>query len=274
MAKVTSATPGTFCWAELCSSDWAVAKPFYTQLFSWQFDDQPISRSADQPIGEDCYYTMLKKHQDDVAAMYQMMPDQVDANITSHWLAYIAVEDVDSKAVAAQTLGAQIIHGPHDVPGAGRMVMISDPGGALVALWQAEEHSGSQRVLEFNVPYWHELTTRDVQASSEFYTQLLGWQAEQMPMGEITYTLFNIDGKPVAGLMPMTDEWGKDTPAHCMIYFAVESCDAMVENTPHLGGQVCVPATDIEGIGRFAVLTDPSGAIFSIMESTSGDIEE
>ena len=87
MVKVTSSPISVFCWAELCSSDWAGGKQFYTQLFDWQFDDQPIA--------EDCYYTMMKKQADDIAAIYQMIPEQKEANIPSHWLGYIAVESVD-----------------------------------------------------------------------------------------------------------------------------------------------------------------------------------
>ncbi|MBQ4846647.1 VOC family protein [Pseudoalteromonas sp. MMG005] len=264
MPKVTSVTNNTFCWAELCSSDWSAAKTFYTELFNWQFDDQPI--------GDDYYYTMLQKDKDDIAAMYQMMQEQVDAQVQSHWLAYIAVENVDVLAVEAQSLGAHIIHGPHDVPGAGRMVMMSDPTGALVALWQAKEHSGYQRKLEFNVPYWHELASKDVAASTSFYTQLLGWEAEIMPMGESQYTLFSVNSEPVAGLMEMTSEWDESITPHWMIYFSVRSCDAMVAQAEQLAGTVCVPPTDIVQVGRFAVLSDPSGAVFSILESTSGDI--
>jgi hypothetical protein len=70
----------------------------------------------------------------------------------------------------------------------------------------------------------------------------------------------------------MTEEW-EGIPPHWMIYFAVADCDVMSEKATSLGGQVCVPPTDIPKIGRFAVITDPQGAVFSIMQSCNGDID-
>ena len=151
---------GIFCWAELCTHNWKDGKAFYTSLFEWGNDDQPI--------GEDEYYTMLQKQGDDIAAMYQMPKEQVDDSTPSYWLTYIAVDDVDICAIKAQKLGAQIIAGPHNVMNAGRMLMLKDPTGAIVALWQGKEHIGCQRPCELGTPYWHEMATRDSEASRPF----------------------------------------------------------------------------------------------------------
>ncbi|MFC0117631.1 VOC family protein [Pseudoalteromonas xiamenensis] len=264
MAIVSSSPVHTFCWAELCSSDWKAAKQFYQILFNWT--------SIDQPIGADCFYTITQKDGVDVAAMYQMMASQQAEQIQSHWLLYIAVNNVDEMAVKATALGAEIIHGPHDVPGAGRMVMLNEPGGAVFALWQGSEHMGTQRKLETNVPYWHELASKNASKSRAFYSALFDWEVQIKPMEGMEYSLFCQHGQPIAGLMEMTEEWG-DIPAHWMVYFAVANTDAMVDNVINLGGEVCVPATDIPEVGRFAVITDPSGAVFSIIQSSMGDVE-
>ena len=73
-------------------------------------------------------------------------------------------------------------------------------------------------------------------------------------------------------MLEMTEEW-EGIPPHRMIYFAVADCDAMSEKAASLGGQVCVPPTDIPNIGRFAVITDPQGAVFSIMQSYNDDVD-
>ncbi|CCQ11241.1 27 kDa antigen Cfp30B [Pseudoalteromonas luteoviolacea B = ATCC 29581] len=264
MAIVKNSPPNTFCWAELCSSDWLKAKAFYLQLFQWT--------SIDQPIGADCYYTITRKESVDVAAMYQMMASQQAEGIPSHWLPYIAVENVDEKTTLASALGAEVIHGPHDVPGAGRMVMLQEPGGAIFALWQGKEHMGTQRKLEYNVPYWHELASRNAQKSRAFYSGLFGWEIQIKPMDNMDYTLFCIDDKPVAGLIEMTQEWG-ELPAHWMIYFAVANTNNVAQQATQLGGTVCVPPTDVPGVGCFSVITDPSGAVFSVLHSSAGDVE-
>lgn len=264
MSVVSEFRPGYFCWIELCSSDWKSAKPFYSQLFDWQI--------LDQPIGEDCYYTMLQKGADDIAAMYQMTAEQQKSGAVSHWLAYVAVTHVDNSVARAVELGAKVLAGPHDVAGAGRMVMLQEPGGAIFALWQEGGHIGTQRQLEANTPYWFELVSKNSQKSRDFYTSLFDWQVETKDMGEMEYTLFKVDDHPVAGMIEMTAEWGEDIPPHWMVYLAVLDCDSKAAHAQKLGGEICVPPTDVPEVGRFCVITDPQGAVFSMLESATDDI--
>ena len=63
----------------------------------------------------------------------------------------------------------------------------------------------------------------------------------------------------------MTEEWG-ELPSHWMTYFSVDDCDARAHKANQLGGKVCVPPTDIPPVGRFSVVTDPQGAVFSIIK--------
>ena len=91
-------------------------------------------------------------------------------------------------------------------------------------------------------------------------------------MEGMNYTLFLVGGQPFAGMLEMTSDWPEDIPAHWMIYFSVESCDTAVNKVASLGGQVCVPATDIPDVGRFSVICDPQGAVFSVIESVIDDV--
>ncbi|RMG61620.1 MAG: VOC family protein, partial [Calditrichaeota bacterium] len=61
------------------------------------------------------------------------------------------------------------------------------------------------------------------------------------------------------------ESWG-DVPSHWLVYFAVEDCDATVKTAQSLGGQVLVSPSDIPGVGRFAILQDPQGAVFAIIK--------
>jgi predicted enzyme related to lactoylglutathione lyase len=112
---------------------------------------------------------------------------------------------------------------------------------------------------------YNELTTRDSDACAKFYAQLFGWQTLQTPMAGTTYTMFRIGERDVGGMIQMTPEWG-EMPSHWMPYIAVEDVDATVQRVSELGGKVCVPPSDIPNIGRFAVITDPGGAVFSIIK--------
>ncbi|MBM3489087.1 MAG: VOC family protein [Alphaproteobacteria bacterium] len=114
---------------------------------------------------------------------------------------------------------------------------------------------------------WNELMTTDVAKSKAFFTKLIGWTTSDMPMpgGQGTYTLMHSAGKPVAGMMAMAGEQWKGVPAHWMAYIAVDDVDAPAGKVPELVGKVCLPPTDIPGVGRFCVISDPSGATVSLM---------
>jgi predicted enzyme related to lactoylglutathione lyase len=73
-----------------------------------------------------------------------------------------------------------------------------------------------------------------------------------------------LDGQSVAGMYPMTDEIPAEIPSHWRVYFMVGDVDAAVARAEELGGSVLYPAMDI-GMGRYAVLADPTGAAFAVM---------
>lgn len=113
---------------------------------------------------------------------------------------------------------------------------------------------------------WYELTTKDSATAQEFYKNLLNWKFEQSPNSEMDYPYIYPNNEPdsVGGVMQMTEEWG-EIPSHWMTYIAVDDVDATCEKVKEMGGNVCVPPTDIP-VGRFSVINDPSGATFSIIK--------
>ena len=114
---------------------------------------------------------------------------------------------------------------------------------------------------------WYELTTKDSAKAQEFYKNLLNWKFEQSPNSEMDYQYMNVNGANEAfgGVMQMNEEWGDEIPSHWMTYITVEDVDATCEKVKEMGGNVCVPPTDIP-VGRFSVINDPSGATFSIIK--------
>ena len=117
---------------------------------------------------------------------------------------------------------------------------------------------------------WNELATRDTEAASAFYCELLGWTAENTDCGGAAYTLFNKDGKPVGGMMTMDDNWPEDTPSYWGSYIAVDDVDATAAKVESCGGKVCCGPSDAGEGGRFAVIADPAGAAFSIYKGGDG----
>lgn len=247
----TKYAQGTPCWIDIGTPDLDAAIEFYSALFGWEVEKGP------EEMG---HYSMARLDGKDVAGMAdQQVPGMVV------WTTYLAVDDVDATTASAVAHGGSVVVEPMTVGDAGRMSLLADPGGAVVAFWQAIDHPGAGVT---NVPgsvCWNELTTRAVQESVEFYQDVLGITVAHTPSDDMDYHQFQIDGRDVGGLMPMVgDMWPAEIPNHWMVYFAVEDADATAARCVELGGQVPVPPTDIPP-GRFAVLNDPQGGHFSIL---------
>jgi uncharacterized protein len=122
---------------------------------------------------------------------------------------------------------------------------------------------------------WYELMTTDPEAAKRFYTDVIGWTAQDWP-GQMPYTVWQADGKGMGGLMGMPDEMrSAGVPPHWMGYVCVSDVDATTARATKLGGSVRVPPTDIPEVGRFAVLGDPQGATIALLapqgEGTGGE---
>ncbi len=124
------------------------------------------------------------------------------------------------------------------------------------------------KAAHHGLPCWYELSSRDTAAAKRFYAALFGWAWADMPMGpDAVYGIASLGSAHIAGLMPAVE----GQPAGWSIYFAVTGCDATVAQAQGLGAQVLVPPTDIPGTGRFAVLVDPQGAGFALLQPLPGD---
>ena len=117
--------------------------------------------------------------------------------------------------------------------------------------------------------YWNELMTHDVEASKTFFTAAIGWSFEAMDMGEMgTYWIARQGDKAVGGVMAMVPDMPPGTPSHWISYLAVDDIDARLGSMVQAGGQVCRPAFDVPGVGRIAIVADPTGAVMGWITPT------
>ena len=257
MQEIVEYKPGTFCWVELATTDGEAAKKFYTQLFGWDFNDNPM--------GPGMIYTMLKLNGKDVGALYSMPEEMTSNGIPPNWLSYVSVDSADESAAKAKSLGATLLKEPFDVSTVGRMAVIQDPTGAVFAIWQAGTHKGAGI---FNVPNtlcWNELATKNATKAGEFYTGLFGWDKNVQQMDQMDYTSFINGDRPAGGMYEPTPEMG-EIPPHWAVYFAVDNADATAARATELGATICVPPMDIPGVGRMAAFKDPQGAAFCVIK--------
>lgn len=118
---------------------------------------------------------------------------------------------------------------------------------------------------------WNKLVTTDQKASGAFFSALFGWSCKEVDAGTFgTYTLFQKDGRDVAGMMdPTSDTPGEGSYWHA--YMAVADVDACADQAATLGGTVVVVPHDVPDVGRVCVIADPTGALAHLMQSVNPD---
>jgi uncharacterized protein len=116
---------------------------------------------------------------------------------------------------------------------------------------------------------WVELGTSNSEAAKSFYTELLGWDFIDVPMGpEGVYTMLKLGDKDVAGLYQlMPDMVAQGTPPHWLSYVSVASADETAAKAKEAGATLLKEPLDVSTIGRMAVIQDPTGAVFALWQA-------
>lgn len=111
---------------------------------------------------------------------------------------------------------------------------------------------------------WYELMTSDTKAAGKFYSDVVGWSTQEIPGGGHDYTTFNIGDVGIAGML--------NIPGHTawVGYISVDDVDAHIEKIVEAGGKLLRPATDVPGMLRFAVMSDPQGAAIAVFTPNPG----
>jgi uncharacterized protein len=117
---------------------------------------------------------------------------------------------------------------------------------------------------------WYDVMTSDTKAAESFYHKVIGWDAKDSGMPDVSYTLLSMGPAMVGGLMPIPEDARKaGVGPMWMGYIGVNDVDAYAKRVTTAGGTIRREASDIPGIGRFAVAADPHGAGFILFKGTS-----
>lgn len=253
MTRIDCYAPGQFSWVDLMTPDTTASKEFYTQLFGWGVVEFP-----------DDNYTQFVCLDATVAGMGAMPEEIKQAGMPPIWNSYVTVESADVTVARASELGGGVQMPPTDIPQAGRMAILTDPTGARVSIWQPYDHIGAGLVNEPFAFCWNELQTRDTETARRFYGDLFGWKYRPAGDANPSYTeILNAD-RSNGGILEMDDGFGPMPPSWG-VYFAVSDCDETLTQVQSLGGKVVVEPVAIPP-GRFAVVSDPLGAVFTVMK--------
>jgi predicted enzyme related to lactoylglutathione lyase len=252
--------PGKFVWYELVSKDAKKAQAFYGNVLGWTVRPYPMG-----DFTYDMIYTgdtMIGGYAAPQHAAHWKRQGASDSP-ASHWMAYVSVEDVDATAKAATVNHGKVVEAPFDAPGVGRMARIADPQGAELSLIRSDTGDAADALAPNGGWLWNELHTSDPKAALAFYERVVGFSHRAMEMGPGgTYHVISKAGVDRGGV---TSHLPGGVAPHWLPYVNVDDIDATVGRARNLGAKIPTPSEDIPGIGRFAVLEDPTGARFAVM---------
>lgn len=115
---------GRFYWNELMTHDVEKAKAFYKATLGWQFEPMPMDHGSGT-------YWIIKNADEMVGGLFEMKDHELK-NMPEQWVAYIAVDNVDSRVKKAVAAGAHVMREPFEIHDVGRNAILREPGGAMI----------------------------------------------------------------------------------------------------------------------------------------------
>jgi uncharacterized protein len=242
---------GSPCWIDYGAADIEAAKTFYTAVLGWTY-------SGGEP--EFGGYLICQVAGRDAAGM----GPQQDPSDPPRWTTYFATDDAAATAARITEAGGTVLFPPMEVGPMGTMAIARDPQGHPFGLWQGGLNTGVRIYNEPGALVWNEAAVDDPAAAREFYAAVFGFRFDEIP-GESGYTTFSTGEQPLGGLGGAAPSLPKGW-ATC---FSVAVTDDAVRAVESGGGKVLMAAEDTP-YGRFAVVADPWGAAFSVMQAVPG----
>ncbi|WP_329133705.1 VOC family protein [Streptomyces sp. NBC_01476] len=255
---MTEFPEGAPCWADAMFSDLEGAKRFYGDVLGWTFGES---------ASEYGQYTQAYQDGKAVAAVVPPMPG---AEGHSAWCLYFASPDAAATAEKVKAAGGEVVMEPMRVGDFGTMALAKEPSGAAFGIWQPGQHKGFEKHGEPGAYAWAEVFTRDADAVDAFLPKVFPYTAQRMENDQVDFKVFSVGGKenPVLGRMTMDDQFPADLPSYINVYFSVDDCDATIKKAVDHGAVLRFGPMD-SPFGRFAAISDPQGADFSIIDMTT-----
>ena len=240
---------GKFVWLDLVSEDVEASKQFYGDLFGWTFES----------VGEGDAYTLIRHGGKAMGGI--IYSDRLTDVSESRWVSYLSVADVDASANLVRERGGRVHVAPTDVPDRGRLAVVADPHGAIVALLRASTGDPEDRELALNQWMWIELWTTDTDEGFEFYRELVGYDREAWgEVGGSEYWLMRSGESYRAGMVRLPT---RDVTPNWLPYVLVDDPAAAASKAESMGGRILISSEAIAEHGA-AILLDPSGAAFGV----------
>lgn len=257
---------GRWIWYELITPDVPGAKRFYGDLVGWTAQDLPQMPGAEP-------YAILSADGYGVGGVMNLGAPMQAEGMPPNWTGYICVDDCDAAAAKAKGLGGGVMREPWDIPGVGRIAIVTDPAGAVFAIMTPTPPEGGRPEAPKGAPglvSWHELYGAAPDEAFGFYAEMFGWTKTQefdMGPGVGRYQLFaNSDGE-VGAMMQKPAE----APAcYWNFYVRVGDIGAAAARAKAGGAQILMGPMEVPGGDWVFQGVDPQGAFFSIQGVKAG----
>jgi predicted enzyme related to lactoylglutathione lyase len=252
---------GKMVWADLVTPDLAAAEKFYGALFGWTFhriragsSDYAVVMLDGRPIGG-----LMEK------------PVPSGERHQSAWLTFMAVGDVDGVKRIATAHGAKVLADSRSYPMRGRQCVLADPQGAVFAILASSSGDSPDYLPVAGEWIWSSLHAKDAGAAAAFYQELFGYDVFELPSDDDSeHLILSTDDYARASANSLAGGSSRRHP-HWLNFVRVEHAAEMAAKVTAMGGRVLVePRVDRHG-GMIAVVADPAGAPFGLMEWTDSD---
>jgi hypothetical protein len=255
---------GKVIWADLTTPDLAGAKRFYSGLFGWTFrdihfgkTDYAVASLDGRPVG---------------GLVHRLVPPGEERRPA--WLTFIAVRDVDAAKRTALEHGAKVVFEPRSHPQRGRQAVFADPEGAVFAVLASSSGDPGDFLAAPGEWIWSSLHTQDPDTDAAFYQTLFGYDVFDVPSDDAReHDILSSDDYARASVNSFPGDSSRRHP-HWLNFVRVVDAAGAAAKVVALGGRVIVePHTDRHG-GNVAVVADPTGAPFGLMEWSDADTKK
>ncbi len=255
---------GKVVWLEMVTPDLAASKRFYSGLFGWTFRDIHAGKTS---------YAVALLGSRPVGGLHQQAEPATDRRQPA-WLAFIAVRDVDAARRTALEHGAKVAVEPRTYPRRGRQAVLADPEGALFGVVASSSGDPADVLVAPGDWIWSSLHAKDPDAEAGFYQALFGYEVFDLPStDDQEHLIVSSEDYARASVNSLHRDSSRRRP-HWLHYVRVVDAANVSARAVSLGGRVLVePHLDRQG-ARVAVVADPTGAPFGLMEWTDTDGEK
>jgi predicted enzyme related to lactoylglutathione lyase len=251
---------GKVVWADLVTPDLAAAERFYGGLLGWTF--QTIHTG-------DSDYALALAGGRAVGGLYQKSLRAGEQQPV--WLTFIAVRDLDAAKRVALAHGAKVVSPAKSYPKRGRQAVLTDPEGAVFAMLASSSGDAPDFLAESGEWIWSALLSRDPAAEAAFYQEVFSYDVFDLASDDgRVHVILSSDNFARASANALPGDSARSHP-HWLNFIRVDDTIATVAKAVASGGRVLVaPHVDRHG-GQVAVVADPAGAPFGLMEWTASD---